>query len=79
MAKDSEYEQVYSGDWWPLASSFQLACCHCHLVHNVYIKKKGGGYFIRLDENARATAALRRHHDVPIRHKPRKRAKRGQQ
>jgi hypothetical protein len=61
----SRYEQVYDGDWWDVPKNFDLACCHCSLVHGVSFRirviDEKPILQIRMNRNMRATAALRRH------------------
>jgi hypothetical protein len=64
--KKSKYEQIWSGEWIDYDGTFDLSCCHCHLVHKVSVRVKDGKIQMRLSENARATAAMRRHHALNI-------------
>ena len=55
------YETIEDGGWTELpAGGMYLACCDCHLVHEIKPTRRGGklGLLVRRDE--RKTAALRR-------------------
>jgi hypothetical protein len=63
VSKQSEYEQLISGEWFAYDNALDIACCHCGLVHRLSIDFKNRR--VRLVEKARSTAALRRHHEFP--------------
>ncbi len=63
------YEQVFAGVPFvqPEGRTWELACCHCGLVHGIKIEhdgetKDGGQLRITMKENA---AATKRHRKVP--------------
>ncbi len=60
MAKKDEYEQIWSGEWFVFDRPFDLACCHCGLVHGVEMRLNDGHIEIRMTENAKETAKRRR-------------------
>jgi hypothetical protein len=65
-----EHDAGRFSDWWtPPAKGHRLACCHCHLVHDVEFRVLLGGkevdlrtvtIQIRMRVNDRATSAMRR-------------------
>jgi hypothetical protein len=67
------YAQVWSGEWQDWSEPFDLSCCGCNLVHGVHARIRDGRIEVKLTEDNRATAQLRRHHGIPAR--PRKRRK----
>ena len=40
----------------------RLACCSCHLVHDIELRRKGNKTEMRILRNERATQAMRRKH-----------------
>ncbi len=62
MKRSSTYEAVHDGEWMHLPRhGLHLACCDCHLVHDLMAKvDKNGRILIRVKRHNRATAALRR-------------------
>lgn len=58
----SRYEQIWSGEWFDYDGAFDLACCQCHLVHELTIRRRGNKIQMRLTELPRSTAQLRRNH-----------------
>ena len=59
------YHQIYDGDWHEMYKRGQkMACCHCGLVHvmDFKVEKKGriNAVFVRVKQDRRATAAIRR-------------------
>ncbi len=61
----SRYAQVYDGQWMICEKHFDLACCHCQLVHNVSFRvrmlESKPVLEMRMNIDNRATAQLRRH------------------
>ncbi len=62
MTRPSTYESVQDGDWMYLPRrGLHLACCDCHLVHDLTAKvDERGRIWVRVSRLNRATAALRR-------------------
>lgn len=55
------YEQLYDGEWFtPRRRNYPMACCHCGLVHRMDIRIIGKKVQMRLFEDRRATAGMRR-------------------
>ncbi|UOF80475.1 hypothetical protein [Caudoviricetes sp.] len=75
-SKKSTYEQIWSGEWFDYAGAFDLACCECHLVHELAIRKRDGKIQMRLTALPRSTAQLRRNHDTSKPRTARRRRKR---
>ena len=42
-----EYQQLWSGSWYKLDSSYHHQCCECSLVHSVDFMLKDGVIFQR--------------------------------
>ena len=49
-----------NGDWFDPQQGFRWACCSCHLVHDVELRRRSRKLQIRIIRNERATAGLRR-------------------
>lgn len=64
MAKKSVYDHVEQGKWETVTQTFDLACCDCHLVHEVALRvRKIGGrnrFQVRFKRNGPATGGLRK-------------------
>ena len=60
----SRYEQVWDGQWWAMPKTMSLQCCDCGLVHEIAVRVRIEDNIpvleMRMDINARATAAVRR-------------------
>ncbi len=64
----SKYKQFHDGDEIEIQEGVGLnfACCDCGLVHDLQIRLVDGKVFASFVRNNRATAALRRHYDMPM-------------
>lgn len=68
MAERRKYEHVeqISHDGWsdwvlPVQTGYRLACCDCHLVHEMDFRVIDGKAQFRMRRDRRATANARRH------------------
>ncbi len=56
--------QGWDGQWWTMPKKMSLQCCDCGLVHDITVRvrhEEGVPVIqMRMDVNARATAAVRR-------------------
>ena len=50
------------GSWFsfPLKDGVRQQCCGCGLTHDIYMRRKGRGFEMRIVRHERATAAARR-------------------
>ena len=58
--KESEYEDVESGEWTTCAKTFDLACCDCSLVHRISWRMKGKNLQLKFLRNGPATGGMRK-------------------
>lgn len=61
------YEQVYGNVPFiePAGKYFELACCHCGLVHTIKLEPQGKNIQITMRENAAATRRHRKVYQLP--------------
>lgn len=57
-----KYDQHDGDEWFSVGKGFRWACCSCHLVHDVEIRRRNGNTEVRILRNERATQAMRRKH-----------------
>jgi hypothetical protein len=65
-APSDGYEQIWSGHWWTFDQDFDLACCHCNLVHGVKMRLNAGRIEVQMVENQKATKRLRKLHGIAV-------------
>jgi len=53
-------------DWFVVGRCFRLACCSCHLVHDLEFRLKGTTIECRILRNEKATQAKRRPHKKKV-------------
>jgi hypothetical protein len=61
MARKSDYEQVYDGEWFAVTRrGHKSQCCSCGLVHRYDYRVRDSAIELRATVDKRATAAVRR-------------------
>lgn len=64
MSKKTKYEQIEQGKWYDWNTTQDLACCHCHMVHEVSVRIRKGRKQLKFTINGSATGGLRKHHEI---------------
>jgi len=58
---DSNYQQIYAGEWFPVPRrEYRQACCDCGLVHVIDFRLRKRAIELRVRVDKRATGQYRR-------------------